>query len=233
MRRIASTKEGLRMTDPKCALCKPKYCYEGITEGKKLPDFCPMRNFKDHIQNIKQKYEAEETKNFFVNAALIEKEAYDEKAARGQGKIIPVRPRIREVAEFAKKIGAKKIGMAFCSGLADEASRAHAILEGHDLEVVSVICSCGGIDKEEMGLPAEYKIRPPENFEATCNPILQAELLNRAGTAFNVLVGLCVGHDMLFTRYSEAPVSTLIVKDRFTGHNPVVSLYTRYHRNIT
>lgn len=221
------------MTDPKCALCKPKYCYEGITEGEKLPDFCPMKNFKDHIQNIKQKYETEETKSFFANAALIEKEAYDEKAARGQGKIIPVRPRIREIAEFAKKIGAKKIGMAFCSGLGDEASRAHAILEGHDLEVVSVICSCGGIDKEEMGLPAEYKIRSPENFEATCNPILQAELLNRAGTAFNVLVGLCVGHDMLFTKHSQAPVTTLIVKDRFTGHNPVISLYTRYHRNIT
>ena len=220
------------MTDPKCALCKPKYCLEGLTEGERLPDFCPMKNFKGLIQNVKQKYDAEEIKSFFANAALIEKEAYNEKAAREQGKIIPVRPRVREIAEFAKKIGAKKIGMAFCSGLVDEASRAQAILEGHDLDVVSVICSCGGIDKEEVGIPAEYKIRSPENFEATCNPLLQAELLNQAGTAFNVLVGLCVGHDMLFTKHSTAPVTTLIVKDRFTGHNPIISLYTRYHRNI-
>jgi uncharacterized metal-binding protein len=221
------------MPDPKCALCKPKYCHEGITGDEKLPDFCPMKNFDDLVQSVKPRYGAEDIKDFFLSAALTEKEAYDEKSAREHGKIIPVRPRIREIAEFAKKVGAKKIGMAFCSGLGDEASRANAILEGHDLEVVSVICSCGGIDKEDVGIPAEYKIRSPENFESTCNPILQAELLNEAGTAFNVLVGLCVGHDMLFTKHSAAPVTTLIVKDRFTGHNPVVSLYTRYHKNIT
>ena len=51
-------------------------------------------------------------------------------------------------------------------------------------------------------------------------------------TSFNIIVGLCVGHDMLFTMNSKAPVTTLIVKDRFTGHNPVISLYTKYHRNI-
>lgn len=220
------------MIDPKCAICKPKYCHDGIAEDKHLPDFCPMKNFKGLVQNVKQKYTTEENKNFFLSAALTEKEAYDENAARKEGKIIPIRPRIREIAEFAKKIGAKRIGMAFCSGLGDEASRAAAILESHDLEIVSVICSCGGIDKEEVGIPSDYKIRSPENFESTCNPILQAELLNRSGTAFNILVGLCVGHDMLFTKHATAPVTTLIVKDRFTGHNPVISLYTRYHKNL-
>lgn len=220
------------MKDPKCALCKPKYCRARITGDEKLPDFCPMKNFEDLVQAVKRKYDSRDIKDFFITAALTEKEAYDQKAAREQGKIIPVRPRIREIAEFAKKIGAEKIGMAFCSGLAEEASRAHAILEDHGLEVVSVICSCGAIDKEEVGIPEEYKIRSPENFESACNPILQADLLNQAQTAFNVLVGLCVGHDMLFTMHSRSPVTTLIVKDRLSGHNPVVSLYTRYHRNI-
>jgi len=220
------------MKDPKCALCKPKYCRAGITGSERLPDFCPIKNFADLVEAVKRKYDSQDIKNFFITAALTEKEAYDQKAAREQGKIIPVRPRIREIAEFAKKIGAKKIGMAFCSGLADEASRTHAILEDHDLEVVSVICSCGAIDKEDVGIPADYKIRDTENFESTCNPILQADLLNEAQTAFNVLVGLCVGHDMLFTMHSRSPVTTLIVKDRLSGHNPVVSLYTRYHRNL-
>ena len=68
--------------DPKCALCKPKFCHDGITEDKKLPDFCPMKNFKDLVQNVKQRYEKEEIKSFFVKAALTEKEAYQEKAAR-------------------------------------------------------------------------------------------------------------------------------------------------------
>ncbi|MDH4218705.1 MAG: DUF1847 domain-containing protein [Candidatus Aminicenantes bacterium] len=220
------------MTDPKCALCKPRYCNEGITDEEKLPSFCPMKDFKNLIQEVKEKYSAEEIKNLFLSAALTEKEAYEEKPARELGKIIPVRPRIREIAEFAKKIGARKIGMAFCSGLSDEASRAHAILEKHELEIVSVICSCGAVDKEEVGIPKEYKIRDPKKFESACNPLLQAELLNKAETAFNVLVGLCVGHDMLFTKHSQAPVTTLIVKDRFTGHNPLISLYTRYHKDI-
>jgi uncharacterized metal-binding protein len=30
---------------------------------------------------------------------------------------------------------------------------------------------------------------------------------------------------MLFNKYSEAPVTTLVVKDRVTGHNPIAVLY--------
>lgn len=51
-----------------------------------------------------------------------------------------------------------------------------------------------------------------------CNPILQA--LEEAGTDFNVVIGLCVGHNSLFYKYSKAPVTTLIMKDRVSGHNP-------------
>ena len=39
-------------------------------------------------------------------------------------------------------------------------------------------------------------------------------------------MGLCVGHDSLFNKYSEALVITLVTKDRVLVHNPVVSLYT-------
>jgi len=61
-------------------------------------------------------------------------------------------------------------------------------------------------------------------FEAACNPILQAEMLNRAGAQVNIIVGLCIGHDMLFTKNSKAPVTILIVKDRLLGHNPIKGL---------
>jgi len=220
------------MKDPKCAECRQKYCNLEITDIKLLPSFCPLKNFKDLIDEVKKKYRPEETHHFFLNSALTEKEAYNEKAAREEGKTIPVRPRIREIAEFAKKINAKKLGIAFCSGLADEAARASSILRSHGLEISSVVCCCGGLDKTELGIPSEYKIRKPDTFEAACNPLLQAELLNKSETAFNIIIGLCVGHDMLFTKYSNAPVTTLVVKDRFTGHNPVISLYTKYHKNI-
>jgi len=122
--------------------------------------------------------------------------------------------------------------LAFCSGLADEASRAVDILEKHGLEIASAVCSCGAVDKTELGIPPEDKIGDPDKFEAACNPLFQAEVLNQVGTDFNILIGLCVGHDMLFTQASKAPVTTLIVKDRFTGHNPVIALYSRYHKDI-
>ncbi len=59
-----------------------------------------------------------------------------------------------------------------------------------------------------------------------CNPILQAKMLNHAKTDLNVVVGLCVGHDSLFYKYSEAITTTMITKDRVLGHNPAAALYT-------
>lgn len=220
------------MDEPKCAECKSKPCSQGITDKSKLPSFCPIINFKDLIQEVKARYKAQEIRDFYLQSALVEKESYDEKAAREEGRIVPLRPRIREIAEFAEKLGAKKVGIAFCSGLPDEAARASSILKKHGLDVCSVACCCGAVDKTELDVPAEHKIYGADKFEAACNPILQAELLNRTQTAFNIIIGLCVGHDMLFTKNSHAPVTTLIVKDRLTGHNPLISLYTRYHKDI-
>ena len=89
---------------------------------------------------------------------------------------------------------------------------------------MSVCCKAGSIDKLELGLTEANKVRP-DTFEPACNPVAQAKLLNRAQTDMNVIVGLCVGHDMLFNKHSEAPVTTMVVKDRVAGHNPVSVLY--------
>ena len=58
-----------------------------------------------------------------------------------------------------------------------------------------------------------------------CNPVLQAKLLNAAKTDLNVVMGLCVGHDSLFYKYSEALTTTGVTKDRVLGHNPAAALY--------
>ena len=79
------------MIDPKCAKCKQKYCYEGITDESLLPAFCPVKNFKVLIQEVKEKYSTEEIHHFFLSSALTEKEAYDEKAAREEGRTVPIR----------------------------------------------------------------------------------------------------------------------------------------------
>jgi uncharacterized metal-binding protein len=58
----------------------------------------------------------------------------------------------------------------------------------------------------------------------SCNPIGQARLLAKADTQLNISMGLCLGHDLLFQKHSCNPVTTLIVKDRPNGHNPLLAL---------
>jgi len=183
-----------------------------------------MKTMDNIIQKAVEEYSYDDVKSIYVPATITEKEAYEVV----RGKRIPVRPRIRELVEFAKKIGAQKIGVAFCTGLSDEASRVANVIERFGFTVYSVRCKCGAVDKTQLGIPKEYKIENAEKFEAGCNPIVQALLLNTVKTDLNVIVGLCIGHDILFTKYSKAPVTTLIVKDRYTGHNPLAALYSNY-----
>jgi uncharacterized metal-binding protein len=132
--------------------------------------------------------------------------------------------RVEDTIAFAKLMGYRKIGMATCIGLLDESERLASILRAQGFEPQSVCCKAGSIDKLELGLAERDKVRPG-TFEPACNPIAQAEICNRLGTDMNIIVGLCVGHDMLFNKHSKAPVTTLIVKDRVTGHNPIAVLY--------
>ena len=95
------------------------------------------------------------------------------------------------------------------------------------LETVSVMCKVGGIDKAAIGIQEEEKLHPGR-FEAMCNPIAQAEILNQADTDFNVVIGLCVGHDSLFLSHSKKMCTVLAVKDRLLGHNPLAAVYTNH-----
>jgi len=129
--------------------------------------------------------------------------------------------RVEEIIEFARRIGAKKIGIATCLGLLSEARIAARIFRKAGFEVYGVACKAGAQLKTAVGIP-EYCESVGKNM---CNPILQAKLLNRAETDLNVVIGLCVGHDSMFYKYSEALATTLVTKDRVLGHNPVAALY--------
>lgn len=118
-------------------------------------------------------------------------------------------PRVRELIEFSKRMGYTRLGIAFCIGLREETKTLCKILESHSFDVYSVCCTIDG----------------------GCNPIGQALVLNHAKTELNILMGLCVGHDVLFSEFSEAPITTLVVKDRVTCHNPVAPLVNRYWRD--
>ena len=217
-----------KRTSPNCAKCNTKSCDSKDARTADLPVFCPMKTATKTIQNVVNSVNTDaDLKKFYLASAWVEKNAYE----TVRGKITPVWPRAREVIEFAKRLDVKKLGVAFCIGLSDEAKRVVEIFEEHGFEVYSVVCKCGGVDKTRFGVLPSEKIDNSNDFEAACNPLLQAELLHQAGTGLNVTVGLCVGHDSLFFMHSKTPTTALIVKDRVTGHNPLVSLYSQYHKN--
>ena len=130
--------------------------------------------------------------------------------------------RVEEIMEVAKRIGAKKIGIATCVGLIEESRIFARILKLNGFDVYGVACKVGSVDKTDIGLDPKYTCK---TGPVMCNPILQAKLLNKAGTQLNVVVGLCVGHDSLFYKYSKALATTLVTKDRVLAHNPVGALY--------
>ncbi|MBM3792205.1 MAG: DUF1847 domain-containing protein, partial [Acidobacteria bacterium] len=188
---------------------------------------CPTLNGRDLVEESRREYQKPTVREFARLASVQEGECYLERERRPY---IPHcgKTRIQEVCEFAHKIGAGRLGLAFCIGLAQEARQLHEIFTAQGFEVASVGCKAGRVLKEEvLGVKDEQKILIGTP-EAACNPINQARVLNRAGTDLNVLVGLCVGHDALFFKYAEAYTTVLAVKDRVTGHNPLAALYTSH-----
>ena len=184
---------------------------------------CPSENYDDVVRESFDEYrgDSEDARIAFV-AARVEGLCYQ--PVPGSDAVNARWTRVEDTIAFAKLMGYKKIGMATCIGLLDETERLAAILRAQGFEPQSVCCKAGSIDKLELGLQESDKVRPG-TFEPACNPIAQAEICNRLGTDMNIIVGLCVGHDMLFNKHSKAPVTTLIVKDRVTGHNPIAVLY--------
>ena len=204
----------------KCAVVE-KICR---LEGGKGPAWCPTRKETEALHGALREYDDPDLKEFARLASVQEGSCYAFRDSK-PFVMIPTKSRVEELIEFSKRMGYKRLGMAFCGGLTYEASLLSEILEKHGFEVVAVSCKVGGIPKERIGVQDREKIRIGE-FEPMCNPITQAKILNQAKTDFNIMLGLCIGHDSLFLRYIEGLTTVFAVKDRVTGHNPMAALYT-------
>lgn len=208
-------------TEKSCVNCGRFHCHN---MGSDWPDFCMTTNNPQEF--------FDEALDEYRNDPMTRK--IFQAAAECEGLYYGALTRVEEVALFARKIGAKKIGIATCFGLRNETQVFSKMLKAKGFEsVCAVICKVGGIDKADAGIPDDVKVHPGQH-ESLCNPIVQAKILNAHQTELNVIVGLCVGHDTLFIKHSEAPVTYLIVKDRVLAHNPAGALYQHgvYYRRI-
>ena len=213
----------METTKSECAKCgiKDKICRSPEGQG---PAFCPTLHRKEVVGKANEEYTKPDIFKFAHEASIQEAECYINRDVKPFVPH-PTKPRVQEICEFAQKMGYKKLGIAFCGGLHGEALTLTQILEAQGFEVVSVACKAGGTPKEHIGIKDEEKIRIGE-FEPMCSPIVQAMILNEEKTDFNILVGLCVGHDSLFLKYSIAYSTVLVAKDRVLSHNPCAALYT-------
>jgi len=213
----------MNLASLQCAKCgmKDKICRSPTGSG---PSFCPTLHLMGSVEKANQCYMEPEILKFAHAASVQEGECYINRDRKPYVSH-PIKPRVQETCEFAQKMGYKKLGIAFCGGLHREALSLNQILEAQGFEVISVICKVGSTPKEYIGIKDEEKVRIGE-FEPMCSPIAQALIINEAETDFNILLGLCVGHDSLFLKYSKAYCTVLVPKDRVLGHNPCAALYT-------
>ncbi len=185
--------------DLKCVSCKHNTCYEG-------QDCTELR------AEIEKMYAVDDLKSMKVSTS-IEAKYYMEKT------------RFEELSLYAKAMGYNKLGLAFCVGLTKEAQIIDTILS-QEFEIHSVCCKVCGIDKDKFKFE---RLHPEREVDTMCNPVGQAHILNNEKTDLNIILGLCIGHDTLFTKYSEAPVTTIAVKDRVLAHNPLGAIYSGYY----
>lgn len=220
-------KESQKKLVSMCSKCPVEACFPIIKSNEplppldKAPPFCPMLRFPEVMNKVESEYHRPDIMEFARLASVQEFECYENTPDGIRTKF----PRLEETIQFAEKCNYKKIGIAFCIGLKEEARMVSDILEAKGFDVISVNCKVGRLPKESIGLREEEKILGPGITETMCNPIAQAEVLNAEEVDLAIMLGLCVGHDTLFIKYILVPCTVLAVKDRVLGHNPLSAAY--------
>lgn len=192
-------------------ICKHQGCWRGTEE--KIPAYCQANRYTDEIQSTSHDYTDSTVSELYRAACVV--------GAVNDG----YRSRIEEALDFALQMGFGKVGFAACTAFSNELRIIAKFFSAAGLEIVSVGCAIGRVTAKARGLPELGKY-----LNSGCNPLAQAEILNKENTQLNFILGLCMGHDIIFTQRSKAPVSTLLVKDRLMGNNPAAALYGYHYR---
>lgn len=123
--------------------------------------------------------------------------------------------RIEEIKNFALGMNFSRIGIAHCITFSHDAQVLKDYLSSY-FEVYSVDCKYDRLSKKEIIGGSRPGI--------LCNPAGQAEFLNKKNTDLNISMGLCVGHDMIFSKQSNALVTNLFDKDFTNNNNPAQAM---------
>lgn len=123
--------------------------------------------------------------------------------------------RIEEIMTFARGMNFTRIGIAHCITFGLEAQHLSDYLSRY-FEVTTVDCKYGRLRQNEL--------LGGDSRRVLCNPAGQADYLNTRGTELNISMGLCVGHDMIFSQKSDALVSNLFDKDFTNNNNPAQAI---------
>jgi uncharacterized metal-binding protein len=125
--------------------------------------------------------------------------------------------RIEEIIEFAKLMNSQKIGIAYCFGMEQHAKAIEKLLTDEWFDVSAVSCSVGGLKQSEVNAASCI-------HKVSCNPLGQAEQLNAENVDLTLVVGICMGHDIILNRNLKMDFTTLVVKDRKYNHAPLLGI---------
>lgn len=182
-----------------CTQCTPKHC--------RTTSSCGAEQFDREVLAVE--YAEDENQQVVQAAASL---VDDGKAG--------TLSRLEEIIAFAKSMNYKKIGLAYCYGMESEARALKELFRKEGLRLHTVSCTVGGLPQSSVHTSSC-------NLHVSCNPLGQAHQLNSDRTDFVILMGICLGHDILLQRNLAADFTTFVVKDRVFQHQPLAALLPR------
>ena len=124
----------------------------------------------------------------------------------------PQKDRLEQIIEYLKNSKYKKIGIVNCIALQEQAEKLFKILKDEGFTVFKVNCREGELDKSSYD---------DKDKGSSCNPAYQAKFMSENNVDFVIVLGLCLGHDLIFQKHCSKPYTTLVVKDYVNKHKTI------------
>lgn len=179
-----------------CTRCNSKSCRGGIACG----------NEKFDIENITEQFHDISNQKIVQAAAHL--------VDNGRAGTLS---RLEEIIEFVGLMNYQRVGLAYCYGMESDAILVRDLFKKAGINLQTISCSVGSLMQDAVNEKSCI-------HKVSCNPIGQAHQLNAENVDFVIIMGICLGHDILLQKNLQADFTTLIVKDRTNKHNPMESI---------